>query len=296
MIAFESSLVSLYIFYTHKQPPSFPRHRLVTSMESRLCLKFLYAFVCVSATILLIAHCDARLMVHAWKHHGSSLHQKLRTTDRVASNGDPYTLDSPIFLPPLDSSSSPFPQPPHSPTLTPQSPSQPPAPPTSYGLPTPPPPSNIIRSPPLSPPEIAPPKHGFNSPSIFPSPPQLQPSPPKHVPMAPKQVPGRPVSEPPMMNPSPRPPPHKGSRSGAWCVAKPTVPDSLIQAAMDYACGSGADCKSIQPNQACFQPNTMMAHASYAFNSYWQNTKGRGGTCDFGGTAMLVTVDPSKFW
>jgi hypothetical protein len=64
---------------------------------------------------------------------------------------------------------------------------------------------------------------------------------------------------------------------------------------MDYACGSGADCKSIQPNGSCFQPNTLLAHASYAFNSYWQNTKIGGGTCDFGGTAMLVTVDPSKF-
>ncbi|XWS36789.1 hypothetical protein CRYUN_Cryun20dG0116100 [Craigia yunnanensis] len=50
----------------------------------------------------------------------------------------------------------------------------------------------------------------------------------------------------------------------------PTVPDSIIQAAMDYACGSGVDC------------------------NYWQNTKGSGGTCGFGGTAMLVTVDPSK--
>ncbi|GMI98517.1 hypothetical protein HRI_003521000 [Hibiscus trionum] len=262
-------------------------------MESRShCLKFLHAVLCISATIL-FTHCDARFMVHTWEHHGSNLHQKLRIMNRVASNGDPYTLDSPFYLPPLDSLSPPLPQPNHSPPFTPQLPSGPPPPLTSYGLPTPPPPSNAIHSPPVNPPGIAPPKHGFNSPSIFPSPPQLQPSPPKHVPTPPKQIPGQPISEPPVLNPPPHPPPHKGSQSGGWCVAKPTVPDSLIQAAMDYACGSGADCKSIQPNQACFQPNTMVAHASYAFNSYWQNTKGRGGTCDFGGTAMLVTVDPS---
>ncbi|KAK8491251.1 hypothetical protein V6N13_127968 [Hibiscus sabdariffa] len=221
-------------------------------------------------------------MVHTVKHHGSNIHQKLRITNRVASNGDPYTLDSPFYLPPLDSLSPPLlTQPNHSPPFTPQSPSSPPPPPTSYGLPTPPPPSNAIHSPvpPANPPETAPPKHGFNSPS-----------PPKHVPKPPKQIPGRPISKPPVLNP-----PHQGSQSGVWCVSKPTVPDSLIQAAMDYACGSGADCKSIQPNQACFQPNTLMAHASYAFNSYWQNTKRRGGTCDFGGTAMLITVDPSKF-
>ncbi|KAM1122851.1 hypothetical protein FF1_004314 [Malus domestica] len=61
---------------------------------------------------------------------------------------------------------------------------------------------------------------------------------------------------------------------------------------MNYACGSGADCASIQPNGSCFMPDTLFAHASYAFNSYWQRIKVAGGTCSFGGTAMLVTVDP----
>lgn len=112
------------------------------------------------------------------------------------------------------------------------------------------------------------------------------PSPPKHVPTPPKAYPPPPLST------------HKNSppHYAIWCVAKPTVPDPIIQFAMDYACGSGADCKSIQPNGACFQPNTLLAHASFAFNSYWQNTKIGGGTCDFGGTAMLVNVDPSKFF
>ncbi|KAL6198797.1 hypothetical protein ACLB2K_028586 [Fragaria x ananassa] len=62
---------------------------------------------------------------------------------------------------------------------------------------------------------------------------------------------------------------------------------------MNYACGSGADCDAIQPNGSCFQPDSLFAHASFAFNSYWQRTKVAGGTCDFGGTAILVTVDPS---
>jgi DNA-directed RNA polymerase II subunit RPB1 len=63
---------------------------------------------------------------------------------------------------------------------------------------------------------------------------------------------------------------------------------------MDYACGSGADCDSILPSGPCYRPNTMLAHASFAFNSYWQRTKANGATCDFGGTAMLITKDPSK--
>ncbi|KAK8541680.1 hypothetical protein V6N12_014307 [Hibiscus sabdariffa] len=236
---------------------------------------------------------DARFMVNIWKHKGLNLHEspiaefinKLKLTNNVISDANPYTLNSPFYPPPFDLL-SPLPQPGRSPPFTPPSTSNPLPSPMSYGPPTPP---SYSYSLPANPPE-----HGISPPSMFPSPPQQQPSPPKHGSSPPKNVPGQPIYAPPMLNP-PYPPP-KGSGSGGggvWCVAKPTVPDSIMQAAMDYACGSGADCKSIQPNQPCFQPNTLISHASYAFNSYWQNTKGHGGTCDFGGTAMLVTVDPS---
>jgi DNA-directed RNA polymerase II subunit RPB1 len=77
-------------------------------------------------------------------------------------------------------------------------------------------------------------------------------------------------------------------------VAKPSVPEPIVQQAMDYACASGADCDSLKADGPCFKPDTMTAHASYAFNSYWQRAKATGATCDFGGTAMLITKDPSK--
>ncbi|KAL0665478.1 hypothetical protein Bca4012_102316 [Brassica carinata] len=101
---------------------------------------------------------------------------------------------------------------------------------------------------------------------------------------------------PPIVYPPPMvPPPSSMTPTSAyWCVAKPTVPDPIIQEAMNFACGSGADCHSIQPNGPCFKPNTLWAHASFAFNSYWQRTKSSGGSCTFGGTGMLVTVDPTK--
>ncbi|CAN4097469.1 unnamed protein product [Withania somnifera] len=117
------------------------------------------------------------------------------------------------------------------------------------------------------------------------------------------QTPQHNAPKPPAANPtppdrsyssSPPPPaPPKKPENAVWCVAKPTVPADLIQQALDYACGSGAGCDAIQPNGACYQPATLLSHASYAFNSYWQKKKQGGGTCDFGGTAMLVTVDPS---
>ena len=82
---------------------------------------------------------------------------------------------------------------------------------------------------------------------------------------------------------APPPPTHGGTLPGLWCVAKPTVPDPIIREAMDYACGAGAECESILPGGSCYEPNTLLAHASFAFNSYWQRTKVAGGTCDFEG-------------
>ncbi|CAN1263099.1 PLASMODESMATA CALLOSE-BINDING PROTEIN 3 [Linum perenne] len=103
---------------------------------------------------------------------------------------------------------------------------------------------------------------------------------------------------PPIVYPPPTGPPRPktGPPAALWCVAKPSVPDPIMQEAMNYACGSGADCESLQSSGPCFQPDTVYAHASYAFNSYWQRTKGAGGSCSFGGTAILVTVDPSQYF
>lgn len=79
-----------------------------------------------------------------------------------------------------------------------------------------------------------------------------------------------------------------------WCVAKSGTQDAALQSAIDYACGmGGADCSTIQQGGTCYNPDTLQNHASVAFNSYYQKNPSQT-SCDFGGTAMITNVNPSK--
>ncbi|KAK9058465.1 hypothetical protein SSX86_023307 [Deinandra increscens subsp. villosa] len=81
--------------------------------------------------------------------------------------------------------------------------------------------------------------------------------------------------------------------AATWCVVRSDASREALQAALDYACGAGADCVPIQPSGLCFLPNTIQAHASYAFNSYYMRRSMAPGSCDFAGTATVAKTDPS---
>ncbi|CAI9771168.1 unnamed protein product [Fraxinus pennsylvanica] len=81
--------------------------------------------------------------------------------------------------------------------------------------------------------------------------------------------------------------------AATWCVARSDATDQALQIALDYACGAGADCGPIQSSGLCYLPNTFQAHASYAYNSYYQRRGNAPGSCSFAGTATVAKTDPS---
>lgn len=80
-----------------------------------------------------------------------------------------------------------------------------------------------------------------------------------------------------------------------WCVALAGASQIDLQNALDWACGLGkADCKAIQDGGLCYEPDTLVSHASYAFNNYYQQNGNSDIACNFGGTAAVTKHNPSK--
>ncbi|XP_027336981.1 probable glucan endo-1,3-beta-glucosidase A6 [Abrus precatorius] len=94
----------------------------------------------------------------------------------------------------------------------------------------------------------------------------------------------------------PLPPPENDTpfKGKIWCVAARRDNATALAAALSYACSQGnGTCDPIQPGKACFKPDSLFWHASYAFSSYWAQFRKTGGTCYFNGLATQTAKDPS---
>lgn len=82
-----------------------------------------------------------------------------------------------------------------------------------------------------------------------------------------------------------------------YCAAKAGADAKMVQAALDWACGAGkVDCSALMAGQPCFEPDTLAAHATYAFDSYYQQMGRAAGSCDFNGVATITSTSPSNFY
>ncbi|KAI3443700.1 hypothetical protein Pfo_000365 [Paulownia fortunei] len=83
------------------------------------------------------------------------------------------------------------------------------------------------------------------------------------------------------------------SSNGTFCIASTTASEADLHHGLDWACGSGnVDCSAIQPSQPCFEPDNLASHASYAFNSYYQQNGATDIACSFGGAGFRTNKNP----
>ncbi|KAL8120272.1 hypothetical protein AgCh_017433 [Apium graveolens] len=86
------------------------------------------------------------------------------------------------------------------------------------------------------------------------------------------------------------------SSNGTWCIASSTASEDGLKNALDWACSSGnVDCSAIQPSQPCYEPDSLVSHASFAFNSYYQQNGATDIACGFGGSGVKTNKNPSTF-
>ncbi|XP_028105270.1 LOW QUALITY PROTEIN: glucan endo-1,3-beta-glucosidase 2-like [Camellia sinensis] len=79
-----------------------------------------------------------------------------------------------------------------------------------------------------------------------------------------------------------------------YCTAKDGADAKMLQAALDWACGPGkVNCSALLQGQPCYEPDTVAAHATYAFDTYYQQMGKASGTCDFNGVATITTTNPT---
>uniref|UniRef100_A0A6N2NAA3 X8 domain-containing protein n=1 Tax=Salix viminalis TaxID=40686 RepID=A0A6N2NAA3_SALVM len=78
-----------------------------------------------------------------------------------------------------------------------------------------------------------------------------------------------------------------------YCAAKEGADPKMLQAALDWACGPGkVNCSAMLQGEACYEPDNVIAHATYAFNSYYNRMGKAPGTCDFNGVGCYHYYKP----
>ncbi|XP_071688113.1 glucan endo-1,3-beta-glucosidase-like [Rutidosis leptorrhynchoides] len=79
---------------------------------------------------------------------------------------------------------------------------------------------------------------------------------------------------------------------GFWCVAKPSASEMELKQDIVFAC-KFVECNIINPGGACFEPQTLINHASVVMNLYYQANGRHPWDCDFTKSAIVAINDPS---
>ncbi|VFQ60277.1 unnamed protein product [Cuscuta campestris] len=85
-----------------------------------------------------------------------------------------------------------------------------------------------------------------------------------------------------------------GRRKKSWCIPKPSASYQQLIENMSYACNL-VNCSAVQSEAAgaCYYPNSLINHAAFAMNLYYQNAGANTWNCDFNNSAVIALTDPS---
>ncbi|KAJ1398173.1 X8 domain [Sesbania bispinosa] len=79
-----------------------------------------------------------------------------------------------------------------------------------------------------------------------------------------------------------------------YCIAKDGADPKMLQAGIDWACGAGkVDCSPLLQGEPCYEPDNVVAHANYAFDTYYHQMGKSPEACNFNEMATISTSDPS---
>nr|GMD63105.1 probable glucan endo-1,3-beta-glucosidase A6 [Ipomoea batatas] len=94
--------------------------------------------------------------------------------------------------------------------------------------------------------------------------------------------------------PLPEPDNNRPYEGNLWCVVATGIRVLDLGPALDFACAAGnGTCDDLAPGGDCYEPVSILAHANYAFSSFWAKYRSTGASCYFNGLATMTTVDPS---
>eukprot|EP00850_Spirogloea_muscicola_P005351 SM000024S07813 [mRNA] locus=s24:674512:677233:- [translate_table: standard] len=81
-----------------------------------------------------------------------------------------------------------------------------------------------------------------------------------------------------------------------WCIADASNGSTnTVDNSLSFICSNtvAGDCTPTLEGGSCYLPNSLAAHASYGYNSYYQALGQKDTACEFNGTGHIVDVDPS---
>ncbi|XP_042476227.1 glucan endo-1,3-beta-D-glucosidase-like [Macadamia integrifolia] len=80
-----------------------------------------------------------------------------------------------------------------------------------------------------------------------------------------------------------------------WCIAKPSTDISRLQNNINECCSKfpQVDCSVITQAGSCFEPNNLASQASIVMNLYYKAYGKNLWNCDFAGSGLIITEDPS---